>query len=77
MYSATTYADNVTLLAFAAERLLLGDQRPPRSIDISCPSGPQQQTRRSSIWRPNNGTVNIACPRRAPSSKPTARRYTG
>jgi len=53
----------VTLLAFAAERALCccGARRPPPSIDISCPPGPQQQTRRSGVWPPNDGTVNIAC----------------
>jgi len=47
----------VTLLAFAAERraaatLLLGTSRPPLSIDISRPPGPQEQTRRTPrLWR--------------------------
>ena len=43
---------NVTLLAFAAERRAvapLGDRRPPLSINISRPTGPQQQTRRT-LW---------------------------
>jgi len=45
-------AVNMTLPAFAAKRraaapLLLGARRPPLSIDISCPHGAQQQTRRT------------------------------
>jgi len=43
-----TAADNVTRLAFAAERrVLLDARRPPLSIDIACAPGPQQQTRRT------------------------------
>ena len=55
-----TSADNVTLVAFAAERraaaqllLLLDARRPPLSIDISCQHGAQQQTRRTSRLRAN------------------------
>jgi len=43
-----TSADNVTLLADHAIllcALMLGARRPPLSIDISFPPGPQQQTR--------------------------------
>ena len=32
---------------------------------ISCMPGPQHQTRRSGVRRPNDGTVDIACPRGA------------
>jgi len=45
-------ADNVTLLAFAAERCAaaaLGGRYTTLSIDISCLPGPQQQTRRSGM----------------------------
>ena len=56
-----TSADNVTLPAFAGKRraaapLLLGARRPPLSIDICCPHGAQQQTRRTPRLRSNNGT---------------------
>jgi len=49
------------LLAFAVERraaapLLLGARLPPLSIDISCPHGTQQQTRRTPRLRLNDGT---------------------
>jgi len=49
------------LLAFAVERraaapLLLGARPPPLSIDISCPHGTQQQTRRTPRLRLNDGT---------------------
>ena len=40
----------------AAAPLLLGARRPPLSIDISCPHGAQQQTRRTLLLRSNNGT---------------------
>jgi len=41
-----TSADNVTLLAFAADRRAAVRRRLlQQSIDISCPRGPQQQTR--------------------------------
>jgi len=48
-------------VAFAAERyaaapLLLGARRPPQSIDISCPHGAQQQTRRTPLLLSNDGT---------------------
>jgi len=46
---------NVALLAFAAECRAVA----PLSIDISCPSGPQQQTRRSDVRRPNDGTDRL------------------
>ena len=46
-----TSADNVTLLAFAAVR-----RAAATSIDISCPPGPQQQTRRTLVQRPIDGT---------------------
>jgi len=36
--------------------LLLGARRPPLSIDISCPHGAQQQTRRTPRLRSNDGT---------------------
>jgi len=39
-----TSADSVTLPAFAAERPLHGVQQ--LSIDVSCPHGAQEQTRR-------------------------------
>ena len=42
----TPSANNVTLLAVDVQQ----------SIDISCPPGPQQQTRRSGVRRPNDGT---------------------
>ena len=50
-----TPADNVTLLAFAVERraAVCRAAAGPRSIDISCPPVPQQQTRSSSgVRRP-------------------------
>jgi len=37
--------------AVAAER-----RRPPVSIDMSCPNGAQQQTRRTPLLRTNDGT---------------------
>jgi len=40
----------------AAVPLLLGAQRPPLSIDISCPHGAQQQTRRTPLLWSNDGT---------------------
>jgi len=40
----------------AAAPLLLGARLPPLSIDISCVRGAQQQTRRSSVVRSNDGT---------------------
>ena len=46
-----TSADNVTLLAFAAVR-----RAAATSIDISCPPGPQQQTRRTLVQRSIDGT---------------------
>jgi len=62
----------VTLLAFAAERRAAvraadssGRPTPPLSIDISRPPGPQQQTRRSGVRRPNDET-----------SRQTDRRFT-
>jgi len=42
----TPSANNVTLLAVDVQQ----------SIDISCPPSPQQQTRRSGVRRPNDGT---------------------
>jgi len=39
-----------------AAPLLLGTQRPPLSVDISCPHGDQQQTRRTPRLQSNNGT---------------------
>ena len=42
-------ANNVTLLAFAAERRAAA----PLSIDISCPPSQQQQTRRTLLQRSN------------------------
>jgi len=51
-----TSADNTALLAVAAER-------PPdmqQSIDIACPPGPQQQTRRPLLQRSINGTGRLA-----------------
>ena len=51
-------ADNVTLAAGrrAAAPLLLSAGRAAKSIDISWPPGTQQQTRRSGVRRPNDGT---------------------
>jgi len=46
-----TSADNVTLFAFAAVR-----RAAATSIDISCPPGPQQQTRRTLVQRSIDGT---------------------
>jgi len=51
----------VTLPAFAAERraaapLLPRARRPPLSIDISCPRGAQQQTRRTPLLLSIDGT---------------------
>jgi len=51
----------VTLPAFAAERraaapLLPSARRPPLSIDISCPRGAQQQTRRTPLLLSIDGT---------------------
>jgi len=40
----------------AAAPLLLGARRPPLSIDISCPHGAQQQTRRLPLLLLNDGT---------------------
>jgi len=60
-----TSSVNVTLLAFAAKRraaarvaapLLMGVRRLPLSIDISCPHGAQQQTRRTAQLQSNDGT---------------------
>jgi len=53
-------AVNMTLPAFAAKRraaapLLLGARRPPLSIDISCPHGAQQQTRRTPMLMSSDG----------------------
>jgi len=53
VFSLVNLAVNMTLPAFAAERraaapLLLGD--------IFCPHGAQQQTRRTPLLRPNDGT---------------------
>jgi len=50
-----------SLSAFAAERravapLLHGRRRQPLSIDISCPRGDQQQTRRTAQRLSNDGT---------------------
>jgi len=45
----------VTLLAFAAE-LRAAVRQPPLSIDISCPPGPQQQTRRNGMQASTDGT---------------------
>jgi len=43
-----TSAVNATLLAFAGERRAAARAAAPLlSIDVSCPPGPQQQTRRS------------------------------
>jgi len=50
-----TSADNVTLLTFADERRV-AVRRAPLSIDISCPPGPQQQTRHSGMQLSINGT---------------------
>jgi len=47
------YADSVTLPAFAA----LGPVVQQATIDVLRTPGPQQQTRRSGVWRPNDGTV--------------------
>jgi len=53
----------VALPAFAAERravaaapLLLLSAGARCTIDIFCRPGAQQQTRRNSVWRANNGT---------------------
>jgi len=46
----------VTLLAFAADCNRRAAAAPSLSIDISCPPGPQQQTRRCGVRRPNDGT---------------------
>ena len=53
-------AVNVTLVASAAAAqccgvVLLGARRPPLSIDISCPPGAQQQTRRTPLLRSIDG----------------------
>jgi len=53
-------AVNMTLPAFAGKRraaapLLLGARRPPLSIDISCPHGAQQQTRRTPMLMSSDG----------------------
>jgi len=50
-----TSADNVTLLTFADERRV-AVRRAPLPIDISCPPGPQQQTRHSGMQLSINGT---------------------
>jgi len=60
VFSLVNAAVNVTLPAFAAERraaalLLLGARRQPLSIDISCPHGAQQQTRRTPLLWSNDG----------------------
>jgi len=47
------YADSVTLPAFAA----LSPVVQQATIDVLRTPGPQQQTRRSGVWRPNDGTV--------------------
>ena len=51
-----TSADNVTLLALLLNAVLQCTRRPPLSIDISCPPGPQQQTRRTLLQRSTDGT---------------------
>ena len=44
-----TYVDNVTLITFAAVSVVR------QSVDISCPLGPQQQTRCTGMRRLNDG----------------------
>jgi len=47
-----TAAVNVTLLAFAADRCAAVRRRPlQQSIDIACPQGAVQQTRRTLLQR--------------------------
>jgi len=53
----------MTLSSFAAERRAaalccssVAARRPPLSIDISCPLGAQQQTRRTLLLPLNDGT---------------------
>jgi len=50
MFSLVNSVVNMTLPAFAAERRRL------LSIDISCPRGAQQQTRRTPLLLSNDGT---------------------
>ena len=78
---------NVTLPAFAAERragapLLLNahaasarSQRPPLSIDISCPRGAQQQTHRPPLLHSIDGTDRQTDAR--PFHRPCSAYYAG
>jgi len=47
----STAAGNVTLLAFAAERRAAAAPAVQQSMDVCCPPGPQQQTRRTPLQR--------------------------
>ena len=58
MFSLVNSAVSMAFAAqlYAAAPLLLGARRPPQSIDISCPHGAQQQTRRTPLLLSNDGT---------------------
>jgi len=80
VFSLVISAVSMALPAFAAERraaapLLLGSRRPPLSIDISCPHGAQQQTRRTLVLQSNNGTYRRTDTR--PLHRPRYAYYAG
>jgi len=55
VFSVANSAVNKTLPAFAAERCAAGRWLPPLSIDMFCPRGARQQTRRTPQRRLNDG----------------------
>jgi len=80
VFSLVNSAVNMTLPALADERraaapLLLGARRPPLSIDISYRHGAQQQTRRTSLLRSNDGTDRRTDTR--PLRRPCSTYYAG
>ena len=79
-FSLINSAVNITLPTFAAEHraaapLLLGAWHSPRSINISCPHGAQQQTRQTPLQWSNDGTDRHTDTR--PRHKPCSTYYAG